>query len=51
MALRGLHQLPVVAKDNPDCILGLLEREQIELACNLTAITKVLDQYFDNSQT
>jgi H+/Cl- antiporter ClcA/CBS domain-containing protein len=51
MALRGLHQLPVVAKDNPDCILGLLEREQIELACNLTAMTKVLDQYFDNSQT
>ncbi|PPJ64401.1 chloride channel protein [Cuspidothrix issatschenkoi] len=51
MALRGLHQLPVVAKDHPDCILGLLEREQIELACNLTAITKVLDQYFDNSPT
>jgi H+/Cl- antiporter ClcA/CBS domain-containing protein len=45
MALRGLHQLPVVAKDNPDCILGLLEREQIELTCNLTAITKVLHQY------
>ncbi|MFM7364297.1 MAG: chloride channel protein [Cuspidothrix sp.] len=51
MALRGLHQLPVVAKDNTDCILGLLEREQIELACNLTAITKVLDQYFDNYQS
>jgi H+/Cl- antiporter ClcA/CBS domain-containing protein len=45
MALRGLHQLPVVAKDNPDFILGLLEREQIELICNLTAITKVLHQY------
>jgi H+/Cl- antiporter ClcA/CBS domain-containing protein len=45
MALRGLHQLPVVAKDNPDFILGLLEREQIELTCNLTAITKVLHQY------
>jgi H+/Cl- antiporter ClcA len=45
MALRGLHQLPVVARDNPDCILGLLEREQIELTCNLTAITKALDQY------
>jgi H+/Cl- antiporter ClcA/CBS domain-containing protein len=45
MALRGLHQLPVVAKDNPDFILGLLEREQIELSCNLTAITKLLQQY------
>ena len=45
MALRGLHQLPVVAKDNPDFILGLLEREQIELTCNLTAITKILHQY------
>jgi H+/Cl- antiporter ClcA/CBS domain-containing protein len=45
MALRGLHQLPVVAKDNPDFILGLLEREQIELTCNLTAINKVLHQY------
>jgi H+/Cl- antiporter ClcA len=45
MALRGLHQLPVVAKDNPDCILGLLEREQIELTCNLTAITKLIHQY------
>jgi len=45
MALRGLHQLPVVSKDNPDFILGLLEREQIELTCNLTAITKVLHQY------
>ena len=45
MALRGLHQLPVVARENPDCILGLLEREQIELTCNLTAITKALHQY------
>ncbi len=45
MALRGLHQLPVVAKEYPDCILGLLEREQIELTCNLTAITKALHQY------
>ncbi|MBD2138859.1 chloride channel protein [Anabaena sp. FACHB-1237] len=45
MELRGLHQLPVVARDNPNCILGLLEKEQIQLTCNLTAINKALDHY------
>jgi hypothetical protein len=35
----------VIAKDNTDLILGLLEREQIELTCSLTAITKALHQY------
>jgi H+/Cl- antiporter ClcA len=45
MALRGLHQLPVVARDNPDCILGLLEKEQIALTCNLAATRKALQHY------
>ncbi|WP_413175087.1 chloride channel protein [Anabaena azotica] len=45
MALRGLHQLPVVARDNPDCILGLLEKEQIALTCNLAATRKAIQQY------
>jgi CBS domain-containing protein len=45
MALRGLHQLPVVARNNPDCILGLLEKEQIALTCNLAATRKALQQY------
>ncbi|MEA5552001.1 chloride channel protein [Anabaena cylindrica UHCC 0172] len=45
MALRGLHQLPVVARDKPDCILGLLEKEQIALTCNLAATRKALQHY------
>ncbi|BAY98607.1 Cl- channel voltage-gated family protein [Tolypothrix tenuis PCC 7101] len=44
MALRGLHQLPVVARDNHERILGLLEREQIALTCNLTVTGKALHQ-------
>ncbi|MBD2662988.1 Cl-channel voltage-gated family protein [Richelia sinica FACHB-800] len=45
MSLRGLHQLPVVARDNPDFILGLLEREQVGLICNLAATRQVLRYY------
>jgi H+/Cl- antiporter ClcA/CBS domain-containing protein len=42
MAVRGLHQLPVVAKENHECILGLLEREQIPLTCDLAVTRKAL---------
>jgi CBS domain-containing protein len=42
MSLRGLHQLPVVARDNHERILGLLEREQIALTCNLAVTRKAL---------
>jgi H+/Cl- antiporter ClcA len=45
MAVRGLHQLPVVARDNPDRILGLLEREQIALTCYLAVTRKALRHY------
>ncbi|TAF07077.1 MAG: CBS domain-containing protein [Nostocales cyanobacterium] len=45
MTLRGLHQLPVVARNNPDCILGLLEKEQIALTCHLAATRKALQHY------
>lgn len=45
MAVRGLHQLPVVARDNPDRILGLLEREQIALTCNLAVTRRALRHY------
>ncbi|MBD2385867.1 chloride channel protein [Cylindrospermum sp. FACHB-282] len=45
MAVRGLHQLPVVERDNPDRILGLLEREQIALTCNLAFTRKALRRY------
>ena len=45
MSLRGLHQLPVVARDKPDRILGLLEREQIALTCNLAVTRKAIRHY------
>ncbi len=45
MELRGLHQLPVVARDNHERILGLLEREQITLTCNLALTRKALSRY------
>jgi CBS domain-containing protein len=45
MSLRGLHQLPVVARDNPDFILGLLESEQVGLTCNLAATRQALRHY------
>ncbi len=45
MALRGLHQLPVVGRDNQDFILGLLEREQIALTCSLAVTLKALRHY------
>lgn len=45
MAARGLHQLPVVERDNHKHVLGLLEREQIALTCKLIATRKALSCY------
>ncbi|GAB1542676.1 chloride channel protein [Scytonema sp. NUACC21] len=45
MAGRGLHQLPVVARDNQERILGLLEREQISLTCNVAVTRRSLRHY------
>ncbi|MFN6517591.1 MAG: chloride channel protein [Nostoc sp. CreGUA01] len=45
MSVRGLHQLPVVMRDKPDRILGLLEKEQIALTCNLAVTRKALRHY------
>ncbi len=45
MAPRGLNQLPVVARDNHERILGLLEREQIALTCNVAVTRKALRRY------
>ncbi|HEY9599169.1 MAG TPA: chloride channel protein [Cyanophyceae cyanobacterium] len=42
MATRGLHQLPVVDRDNPYQVLGILEREGVALACSLAATREVL---------
>ncbi|MBO3459123.1 chloride channel protein [Aetokthonos hydrillicola Thurmond2011] len=45
MATKGLHQLPVVARDNNDHILGLLEREQIALTCDVVVTRKAIRRY------
>lgn len=46
MAARGLHQLPVVDRDRPRCVLGLLEQEGITLACGVAATRQALSRYF-----
>ena len=45
MAARGLHQLPVVERDNPHQVLGILEQEGIALACSLAATREVVRQH------
>ncbi|BAZ91404.1 Cl- channel voltage-gated family protein [Raphidiopsis curvata NIES-932] len=45
MALRGLQQLPVLDRHNPDCIVGLLEQKEIALTCNLATTRKAVDPY------
>lgn len=45
MAARGLHQLPVVERANHERVLGLLEREQIALICNVAVTRKALRHY------
>ncbi len=47
MAARGLRQLPVVQRDDPRHVLGLLEQEQISLACSLAMTQQVLRPYVD----
>jgi H+/Cl- antiporter ClcA/CBS domain-containing protein len=42
MAARGLHQLPVVDRENPNQVVGLLEREGIDLACSLAQTRETL---------
>ena len=51
MGVRGLYLLPVVDKNNLRQILGVITREQIELAIDLISTQAVLDPYFDNSQS
>jgi len=45
MAARGLHQLPVVAQDNPQQVLGLLEQEGINLACAVAVTHQAINRY------
>ena len=47
MAARGLHQLPVIERDKTEQVLGLLEREQITLTCNIVATRKALNRYLN----
>ncbi len=45
MGARGLHQLPVVERDNPGRVLGLLEQEGINLACQVAVTGQALSLY------
>jgi H+/Cl- antiporter ClcA/predicted transcriptional regulator len=50
MAARGLHQLPVVERDNIHRVLGVLERDGIDLACNVAATRQVLRQHLSQTE-
>ncbi len=45
MAARGLHQLPVVERDNSYQVLGVLEQEGVDLACSLAATREVVRKH------
>jgi H+/Cl- antiporter ClcA/predicted transcriptional regulator len=45
MATRGLRQLPVVDRVNPKQVLGLLDQDQIILACKIAVTSKALTPY------
>ena len=47
MAARGLHQLPVVDRDDPHNILGLLEQETVALASSLAMMRRSLIPYLE----
>ncbi|XHX80741.1 MAG: chloride channel protein [Stenomitos frigidus ULC029] len=47
MSARGLHQLPVVDRQNCRHISGLLEQEAINLLCSLTLMQQSLHPYLD----
>jgi len=49
MAARGLRQLPVVDRDNPHHILGLLEQERIDLISSLAMMRQALHPHLDTS--
>lgn len=47
MAARGLRQLPVVGREQPHQILGLLEQDKIALACSLATTRRALNQHLE----
>lgn len=44
MSTRGLRQLPVIDEQDPGNILGILDKEQISLACDLAITQKALQR-------
>ncbi|PPS42830.1 chloride channel protein [Chroococcidiopsis sp. TS-821] len=49
MGARGLYLLPVVARDNPRKVLGVIEQHRIALASNLAMTEAALQPYLANS--
>ncbi|UBF24727.1 chloride channel protein [Kovacikia minuta CCNUW1] len=49
MAARGLRQLPVVDRENPRHILGLLEQERIDLIAGLAMVRQALHPYLETT--
>ncbi|MCY7320353.1 MAG: chloride channel protein [Phormidesmis sp. CAN_BIN36] len=45
MAARGIHQLPVVTREKPHQLLGLLSQEDVTLACELALARESLMPY------
>ncbi len=45
MNARGLHQLPVIDKSQPGLVVGILQQEQIALACSVATTRQALSKY------
>ncbi|MBE9145945.1 chloride channel protein [Planktothrix mougeotii] len=48
MAARDLPQLPVVTREQPRQVVGIIEKEQIALACNIAVTKDALQPYLPN---
>jgi CBS domain-containing protein len=48
MAARDLPQLPVVTRAQPRQVVGIIEKEQIALACNIAVTKDALQPYLPN---
>ncbi|HIK30213.1 MAG TPA: chloride channel protein [Oscillatoriales cyanobacterium M4454_W2019_049] len=47
MGARGLYLLPVVERDNPRKVLGVIEAQRIEIASDLTLLKQLLEPYLE----
>jgi len=50
MGARGLKQLPVVNRNAPHTLLGLLNQEHVNLMCSLSTLQKSLHLYMEGDQ-